>query len=75
MLLKIVLFAIVTYFIFRKVFSIIGFVLGRNPRTRGYSQPPRKEGEISVDYKPGDGKRSNGKEFKEGEYIDFEEIE
>lgn len=75
MLLKIVLFAIVTYFIFRKVFSILGLVLGRNSQPHRHSQPPRKEGEIRVDYKPGDGKRSNGKEFKEGEYIDFEEIE
>jgi hypothetical protein len=76
MLLKIILFALVAYFIFKKIASILLLMMGRAPKNHGFQQPrPRKEGEIRIDYAPDKGKKSSKKDFTDGEYIDFEEVE
>ncbi len=75
-LLKIILFALVAYFIFRKIASIVFLMMGRTPGNRGFEHPrPSKEGEIRIDHMPDKNKKSSGKDFSGGEYIDYEEVE
>ena len=48
---------------------------GHGTQSRKYKQP--SDGNVNIDYIPDDGKEKNGKgprNFKGGEYVDFEEI-
>lgn len=75
MLLKIILFAVVAYFVIRKISSLVAVVMGRNPRANNQPHPPKRKGDINIDYTPDNNKKSPAKDFKGGEYIDYEEIE
>jgi len=75
MLLKIVLFGVVAYFIIKKISTLVAIVLGQRPQASSRTPPPRRKGEIKIDYAPDKNKKSPGKDFKGGEYIDYEEIE
>ncbi len=75
MLLKVFLFILVAYFIFKKITSLLLWLMGRNPGNNGYRpSQPRKEGEIRIDYVPGKSKKPK-KDYTGGEYIDYEEVE
>lgn len=48
---------------------------GYGPQSRKYKQPA--DGNVNIDYIPEDNKKKNGKgprNFKGGEYVDFEEV-
>ncbi len=75
MLLKIILFAVVAYFVIKKISSLIAIVMGHNPRANKRTPPPMRKGDINIEYTPDKNKKSPAKDFKGGEYIDYEEIE
>ncbi len=76
LLLKIILFGLVFYYIFKTiggiVYRLMGGQVNQNPSRR--TPPTRKEGEINIDYTPKDQKKRSGSGSKEGDYIDYEEI-
>ncbi len=78
-LLKVILFGLVFYYILRTVGSFVIRVLGggqQAPQTRQrQNQSMRREGEINIDYVPGQEKRRRSAGgSKEGDYIDYEEV-
>lgn len=49
---------------------------GRNYRNQQYqSSGKHKDGNINIDYVPGNGQAKKPKNFKGGEYVDYEEVE
>jgi len=72
-LLKVVLFGIIIYYIFRKIFGLIDRLTGKSPKQE---QPRmRKEGDVNIDYQPGKKSGRYGSDFKGGEYVDYEELQ
>jgi hypothetical protein len=76
-LLKMILFGLVIYYVFRTVGGFIFKLLGGQARQ---DQPtPRskykREGEINIDYMPENHKRRTSSQGKKGgDYIDYEEV-
>ncbi len=82
MFFKIILFFVIFYFFFKLLFRVIipGLLMRKlrkmgNEMNGGWSDPStrQKDGKVTVTYKPSDN-NGNGKS-KEGEYVDFEEVE
>ena len=71
-LLKVVLFGIILFYIFRKIFGVIDQLTGR--KTKQDQPKMRKEGEIRVDYHPDKEGGRHGSKFEGGEYVDYEEV-
>lgn len=79
LLIKIILFGIVFYYIFKTVGGFVYRILGgRNfaQQQRQSQNNHRREGEINIDYVPDKekGKRKRKGSSKTGEYIDYEEV-
>jgi hypothetical protein len=80
LLIKIILFGIVFYYIFKTVGGFVYRILGgrnfaQQQRQNQYNNH-RREGEINVDYVPekDKSKRKGSSSSKSGEYIDYEEV-
>ncbi len=75
-LLKIVMFGLIFYYIMKTVGAFIFRIMGGQVQQnqRRYSEPPKREGEINIDYAQKGKKGRSGGGAKEGEYIDYEEI-
>lgn len=75
-LLKVVLFGLVFYYIFKTIGSFVFRILGgptqQPPKQQSAQQ--RKSGEINVEYMPKGKKQKPGPGSKDGDYIDFEEL-
>ncbi len=76
-LFKIILFGIVIYYIFKTIGGFVFRILGG--RMQQYQQQQsgtnhKKEGEIHIDYAPGQEKHKRQTGSKGGEYIDYEEV-
>ena len=56
----------------KSVGGIIFRIMGGQVQQKRRSQPPKREGEINIDYAQKGRKGKSGD--KEGEYIDYEEI-
>jgi len=75
-LLKIILFGLVFYYIMKTVGGFILRILGgqvQQNQSRN-APPPKRDGEINIDYNPKGQKGRSGGLSKEGDYIDYEEI-
>jgi hypothetical protein len=70
-MIKLLIVGLVLIYLFRKVFSLLLRVSGNRTATR---QQPKREGEIHIDHIPDNQKGKYGKEFKGGEYVDYEEV-
>ena len=75
-LIKIILFGLVFYYIFKTIGSFIFRLLGgqaQQTQSRQTTQQKR-DGEINIKYVPKDKNGGKGGSSKEGDYIDYEEI-
>lgn len=79
LLLKVILFGLVFYYIFKTVGGFVFRILGvqspqQQQRTR-QAQQKKREGEINIEYMPKDQQKQGAKgSSKEGDYIDYEEV-
>jgi len=77
-LIKVILFGLVIYYIFRTVGNFVFKILGgqRQPQAHQRQQHnAKKEGEINIDHMPNKGRNGKrGAGAKEGDYIDYEEL-
>ena len=72
-LFKVVLFGIIIFYIFRKIFGLIDRITGRKPAP--HDPRVRREGDVKIEYQPDNKKGGRfGSEFKGGDYVDYEEI-
>lgn len=76
-LLKVVLFGLVIYYLFKTIGGFVFKLLGgqtRQPQPQ-QSRQHRQEGEINIDYMPENQKRRrSSRGAKDGDYIDYEEV-
>jgi hypothetical protein len=75
-LLKVVLFGLVIYYVFKTVGSFVLRIFGGQPQQPSSRQTTqqRRRGEINIDHIP-KGKNQKGKPgSKDGDYIDYEEV-
>ena len=73
-LLKILLLAIVFYFVMKQITAFVARITGRNAPQRGHDARPKREGEVNIDYTPESKSGKFGEDFKGGEYVDYEEV-
>lgn len=74
-LLKVVLFGLVIYYIFKTIGSFVFRILGGQPQQQTrQTQPNKQKGEINIDYMPKGEKGENTDGSKEGDYIDYEDV-
>jgi hypothetical protein len=73
-LFKILLLALVFYFVFKQIVSFIARITGRHTPQKGQSTRTKREGEINIDYRPEDKNGKFGGDFEGGEYVDYEEV-
>jgi hypothetical protein len=75
-LLKIILFGLVIYYIFKTIGGFVFRLLGgqRQQQTQRQSTQSRRDGEIIIEQKPKDKRQQNGTGSKEGDYIDYEDV-
>lgn len=53
------------------------FMYGQGPFTQSRPEPgsqPKPEGQVKVDYIPDNGSKDKSREFRGGEYVDYEEV-
>ncbi|MCG8305946.1 MAG: DUF4834 family protein [Cytophagales bacterium] len=75
LLLKVILFGLVIYYIFRTIGNLIFRLLGgRQQQHQRHGQPQRRDGEVNIDYVPKDQQRRTKTSAQEGDYIDYEEV-
>ena len=76
LLLKVILFALVFYYIIKTIGSFVFRFLGGNASHHQQRQANqhKKEGEINIDYIPHDQKSKSTSSKKGGDYIDYEEV-
>ena len=72
-LLKFILFAVVIYYILRKVGGLMYRIMGGKPPVNTRQQYKRK-GEVNVEYDPRKKNKKFDSDFEGGEYVDYEEI-
>lgn len=77
-LLKVILFGLVFYYIFKTIGGFVFRLLGGQPPQQAQrhrqAQQQKREGEINIDHAPKDQRRGVNRESKEGDYIDYEEV-
>lgn len=75
-LIKIILFGLVFYYIFKTIGSFIFKILGGQAQQTQSRQTTnqKRDGEININYVPKDKNGGKGSSSKEGDYIDYEEI-
>ena len=73
-LLKFILISIVIFYVLRKVMGFFFRIMAGNQPPPQNQRPPKREGEINIDYNPQHSDKKFGDDFKGGEYIDYEEV-
>lgn len=75
-LLKVVLFGLVIYYVFKTIGNVVFRILGIQPKQQAprQSTQQRKSGEINVEYSPKGKQKKGSGGPKDGEYIDYEEV-
>ena len=79
-MLKLIAILVLIYFFFRSIGYIVRLLLGggmaarnRNPYTSHQGSRQTREGDLHIDNVPKEGKQR--KEFRGGDYVDYEEVD
>ncbi len=73
-LLKFILLFIIVFYLFRLAGKLIIRLAGNQIKKKQYEPTQKREGEIHVNHKPESKGGKYGKDFKGGEYVDYEEV-
>ncbi|HBH23342.1 MAG TPA: DUF4834 domain-containing protein [Cytophagales bacterium] len=76
-MLKLLLFILLMYLVFRFIGNLFKLMMGRQGEKRQFHDQKRrnrKNDEVNIDYVPNQNKKQHKQSYKGGEYVDYEEV-